>query len=188
MDTIYSCRKYFGVPDGAYLYTDLNLNEKLEIDKSSDRMRHILGRFEGMASEYYEDFRNNDKSFIDLPLRAMSKLTRNILGAINYEKIKNKRESNFRYLHDKLKARNILNIIEPEGAFAYPYYVKNGLSIRKVLISKRIYVATLWPNVLQNNAGDSIEYNYVANILPLPCDQRYTNEDMDLIVKELENV
>lgn len=28
-DTFYSCRKYFGVPDGAYLYTDCYLDEGL---------------------------------------------------------------------------------------------------------------------------------------------------------------
>ena len=53
IDTIYSCRKYFGVPDGAYLSTDVALNEILEEDKSSSRMKHILGRFEGQASDYY---------------------------------------------------------------------------------------------------------------------------------------
>ena len=30
-DTLYSCRKYFGVPDGAVLYTDLEI-EPLEKD------------------------------------------------------------------------------------------------------------------------------------------------------------
>lgn len=188
IDTIYSCRKFFGVPDGAYLSTDTILDEELEIDSSSDRMSHILGRFEGKASDYYEDFRNNDNSFSELPLRVMSKLTRNILGAINYERIKKIRESNFSYLHERLKANNILNIREPEGAFTYPYYVKNGIDIRKKLIDKRIYIPTLWPNVLQNNSADTIEYDYAANILPLPCDQRYTQKDMDLIVKELKNV
>ena len=37
IDTIYSCRKYFGVPDGAYLSTKTFLEYPLEIDES--RMR-----------------------------------------------------------------------------------------------------------------------------------------------------
>ena len=162
IDTIYSCRKYFGVPDGAYLHTDVILNEKLEVDKSSNRMRHMLGRFEGKASDYYEDFRNNDNYFNHLPLRAMSKLTRNILGAINYERIKKIRESNFSYLHDRLKANNKLSIKKPEGAFAYPYYTKNGISIRSKLAKKKIYIPTLWPNVLRENDMNSIEYDFAA--------------------------
>ncbi|MGO1470263.1 MAG: hypothetical protein ACTHW2_09610, partial [Tissierella sp.] len=82
IDTIYSLRKYFGVPDGAYLSTDRILEEKLEEEKSSHRMKHILGRFEGEASTYYNDFKENDESFKELPIKRMSKLTRNILGAI----------------------------------------------------------------------------------------------------------
>ena len=38
IDTIYSCRKFFGVPDGAYLSTNKRLSEELEIDISRERM------------------------------------------------------------------------------------------------------------------------------------------------------
>ena len=38
IDTIYTCRKYFGVPDGAYLKTDRKLDEELDIDVSYQRM------------------------------------------------------------------------------------------------------------------------------------------------------
>ena len=102
VDTIYSCRKFFGVPDGAYLSTDTVLNEELEIDVSKDRMVHILGRFEGNASDYYNDFKENDASFKLEPLKYMSKLTRNILGAIDYEKVKRTRNENYAYLADRL--------------------------------------------------------------------------------------
>lgn len=84
IDTIYSCRKFFGVPDGAYLSTDSLLEEELEIDISKHRMSHILGRFEGVASDYYNDFQENDDLFKSEPLKYMSKLTKNILGAIDY--------------------------------------------------------------------------------------------------------
>ena len=80
IDTIYSCRKFFGVPDGAYLSTNKRLSEELEIDISRERMTHILGRYEGMASDYYSHFQNNDASFKSEPLKYMSKLTHNILG------------------------------------------------------------------------------------------------------------
>ena len=55
IDTIYSCRKFFGVPDGAYLSTDCKLEEDLPDDVSSGRLKHLLGRFEtGSASTYYQ--------------------------------------------------------------------------------------------------------------------------------------
>jgi len=186
IDTIYSCRKYFGVPDGAYLSTDAILEYSLEIDKSKNRMDHILGRFEGQASDYYKKFKENDANFKKMPLRKMSKLTKNILGAIDYANVRKTRNVNFNYLHENLNSRNILNIKMPDGAFAYPYYVKNGIEIRKKLAQKKIYVPILWPNVLQENDENTIEYDYAANILPLPCDQRYTVDDMNMLVKELK--
>lgn len=187
IDTIYSCRKFFGVPDGAYLSTNAILEEKLEEDKSSNRMKHILGRFEGQASEYYEEFRMNDETLKDLPLKKMSKLTKNILGAIDYCRVLETRNRNFKYLHDKLRATNVLNLMIPEGAFAYPYYVEDGIQVRKKLIDKKIYIPLLWPNVLKENDEISIEYNFAANILPLPCDQRYTIEDMSYLIEEVKN-
>ena len=48
-----------------------------------------------------------------------------------------------------------------------------------------IYIPILWPNVLENISDNQIEYQYVLNILPLPCDQRYDLEDMISIVDKL---
>ncbi|QII82421.1 hypothetical protein [Jeotgalibaca arthritidis] len=188
IDTIYSLRKYFGIPDGAYLSTDKILEEKLEEEKSGHRMNHILGRFEGEASTYYNDFRRNDESFKTLPLKKVSRISRNILGAIDYEAVRLRRNKNFQFLNEILSASNHLNISVPEGPFAYPYYAENGIEIRKKLARKKIYIPTLWPNVLQDKNEKSIEYDYAANILPLPCDQRYGLEDMECIVREINNL
>lgn len=185
VDTIYSSRKYFGVPDGAYLSTDSKIDEVLEIDYSSSRMSHILGRYEGKASDYYDKFRENDKSFIDLPLKKMSNLTHNLLGAIDYEFVIKSRTKNYEFLHENMALKNKLGLIVPYGPYSYPYHIENGIFIRKKLAEKKIYVPTLWPNVLRIKDEKSIEYDYAANILPLPCDQRYTIEDMKEIVKEL---
>lgn len=38
VDTIYTCRKFFGVADGAILYTESLLNEEITQDESHDRM------------------------------------------------------------------------------------------------------------------------------------------------------
>lgn len=186
IDTIYSCRKFFGVPDGAYLSTNVKLKKNIEIDKSKDRFNHLLGRFEENANDYYKDFKNNEKNFLDLPLKYMSKLTQNILGAIDYKKIIKKRNENFSYLHKILKPINQLNLIMPNGPYAYPLYLKNGNEIRKKLIKDKIYVPILWPNVLKNVDINSFEYNLALNILPLPIDQRYNIEDMKIILKELD--
>ena len=46
VDTFYSARKFFGVPDGAYLYTDKFLNVELEQDVSCQRCEHLLRRID----------------------------------------------------------------------------------------------------------------------------------------------
>lgn len=42
IDTIYSCRKFFGVPDDAYLSTDCLLEEDLPEDMLSSRLKHLF--------------------------------------------------------------------------------------------------------------------------------------------------
>lgn len=180
VDTVYSCRKFFGVPDGGYVSTDATLNEPLEVDVSMGRMRHILGRFEGSAREFFADFKQSDEEFDKIELRSMSKLTHNILSAIDYDFVKAKRESNFKYLHKHLGAINILDVKLVAGPYAYPFYCENGHDVRKALADKNVFIATLWPNVL--DCAGTLEKDYAQNILPLPCDQRYNQEDMKQIV------
>ncbi len=184
IDTIYSLRKFFGVPDGAYLSCDVALNEEISQDISMNRMKHILGRYEGeSASLYYSDFKSNDASFKEEPLKYMSRLTHNILGAIDYERARMAREENYKHLEKELGKRNKLDFKMPKGPYAYPFYCENGMDIKKRLAEKKIFVATLWPNVLDMNG--TLEKDFAENILPLPVDQRYSEDDMKYIVKEL---
>lgn len=184
IDTIYSCRKFFGVPDGGYAYTDAEFQDTIPVDVSMERMKHILGRFEGnSASDYYDYFNNNDESFKEIELRHMSKLTHNILGAIDYQAAKRQREENFLFLSKALGERNLLEVNCPPGPYAYPFYIQNGMKIKKQLAKRKIYVATLWPNVI--GTGLDIETEFTENILPLPCDQRYSEVDMQRVVNAI---
>ncbi len=184
-DTIYSCRKFFGVPDGAYLATDCVLNEELPTDNSDKRTSHIYGRIKDGASAHYAEFKANDDAFEHLPLMKMSALTHKMVSEIDYQKVKEIREKNYLYLHEQLGKENKLNLRIPEGPYAYPFYCENGMEIKKRLAENKIYVATLWPNVLELNG--STEKDYTENILPLPCDQRYNEEDMKYIIERIND-
>jgi hypothetical protein len=118
----------------------------------------------------------------------MSKLTHNILGAINYERVRQIRNENYAYLERELGKQKKLKLTTPDGAFAYPFYVENGIEIRKALVKKKINIPTLWPNVLNDTLEECFEYKFVKNILPLPCDQRYGIEGMEYIVRYMKNV
>lgn len=185
IDTIYSCRKFFGVPDGAYLYTDTKLKENILEDESKERFKHLLGRVEKDASSSFKEYKENEETLLNIDLAYMSKSTELILNALNYAEIKKKRTENFKYLNTLLKNSNKLKFKNIVGAYMYPYYTDNADAIRKKLIENKIYVPILWPNVLKQSK-DKISYNYALNILLLPCDQRYGKKEIDKIFKILK--
>lgn len=181
VDTLYTCRKFFGVSDGAILYTDKKL-ENLPIDESHDRMHFLLGRYEKSASEFYNEYVANNDFLEYEPIKLMSRLTNNILHGIDYEYVKNRRTENFTYLNEKLFSVNKLQLKIPQGAFMYPLYVNNGGVLRKKLQERKIYIPILWPSVFAICTDDELEYDMAKNILPLPVDQRYSLEDMKYLV------
>ncbi len=185
VDTLYTCRKFLGVPDGAFLYTDADLEEELQIDESFERMHFLLGRFERSASEFYGEYAANNHLFADEPIKEMSKLTKNFLHAIDYQIVRQRRTENFTVLHDALKEINLLQLAIPEGAFMYPFYLENGAAIRKQLQTRKIYIPTLWPNVIEDCGENTIEADMASNILPIPVDQRYTVSDMKYLIEEI---
>ena len=186
IDAVYSCRKFFGVPDGGYAATDAVLPYELPMDISKDRMKHILGRFEETGSAYYADFQENDESFYTMPLKKMSALTQNILAAIDYDAVRSKRNANYRLLDQMLGDLNSLKLMQPDGPYCYPFYCQNGMEIKKQLAANKIYVATLWPNVLKYDC--TIEKDFAENILPLPCDQRYDESDIMHMVNCIRSI
>lgn len=187
VDTLCTCRKYFGVPDGAFLYTDAAPIGELPRDESFSRMGFLLGRFERTANEFYGDFRANEERFEALPVMAMSRLTRNLLHGIDYAAVERRRRENFSYLHERLKDRNGL-ALRQTGTFMYPLLLENGKALRKKLQAEKIYIPTLWPDVFQMSEPGSTEYAMAENILPLPIDQRYTTEDMAYMLDRLEQL
>ena len=189
IDTLYSCRKFWGVSDGAYLSTDASLTENKTVDYSAERMKHILGRYEHNAGTYYKDMLENAAKYDGMELRQMSKLTQNLLKAVDYDRAKKKREENYRILGELLPSESIFNQTVPEGPFAYPYFHADGMKLRRYLAEKKIFVPTYWKNIIENSETKSLEYTWAANILPLPCDQRYSVEDMKYmasVVRECE--
>ena len=185
VDTIYTCRKYFGVPDGAFLYTDAELTEELPTDVSFERMRHLLGRFEETASDHYREYTANEEALSAEPIKRMSALTNNLLRGIDYKRVKAVRERNYRFLQNELGGLNRLDLCDRAGTFMYPLLLENGAEIRKKLQERKIYVPTLWPDVFQTCSYSDTEYFLAGNILPLPVDQRYSLTDIQYMAREV---
>lgn len=185
---IYSPRKFFGLPDGGIALTTDVFHDKLERDKSYDRCSHLLKRIDTDASYGYQDFHNNSTMLIGQPIKRMSALTKRILDSIDYERARTKRRSNFERLHKALDASNRIQIPDFDS-FACPMvypYLTNDCTLRQRLISNKIFVATYWPNVLEWCDASSLDHTLTTQIIPLPIDQRYEDEDMARILKVME--
>ncbi|GLR65076.1 hypothetical protein [Marinospirillum insulare] len=182
--TIYSPRKFFGVPDGGLLATNLDITEPEEIDTGSiDRASHLLKRLAGEPEDGYSDYQENENSLNNLQPKKMSQLTERLLASIDYESIKEIRNANFIYLHDKFKHLNELEIESFDAPLSYPLlsYQDRGVE----LIKKRIFTPTYWPDALDRCKGNQEEY-LINNLYPLPIDQRYSKNDMDRLIISLK--
>jgi hypothetical protein len=188
-DTIYSCRKFFGVPDGAYLYLDKIDFEGFPQDISIDRFFHLIKRFEYGAEEGYSDFKKNEENLIGQPIKKMSKLTQSLMCNIDYEFIRKKRIENFKYLHDNLFNINELDfdLANTSVPMLYPF-LSNILDLKQKFIEKKIFVATYWPNVLEWTKKDSLEYKYTTQIIHLPIDQRYGINEIEYILSIIKGL
>lgn len=125
----------------------------------------------------------NNKLFATEPVKRMSRLTENLLHGIDNDVVAKRRQENFDFLDAEFRDINELNLKTVYGAFMYPLLIQNGSEIRKALQKEKIYIPTLWPNVLKECPVDSLEYHYAADILPIPIDQRYGKEDMKRIAE-----
>lgn len=189
MHTLYTCRKYFGVPDGGYLYTKCLLEKDLPETKNNiHSMEHLLGRFEENAQNYYQAFQQNEERIEKEPLGMMSKYTQNILRGLDYDTILEIRRDNFEYLKKHLMDINELDLADANGTYMYPLLCKNGAKIRSELQKRKIYVPCLWPNVACLEEKESTAVKLAQNIVPLPIDQRYNEADMNYIVKMINEI
>lgn len=189
IDTFYTCRKFFGVPDGAYLYCEQELDEDIEQDYSYDRMAHLVKRIDLSAEEGFKDFRRVDEGLDNLPIRMMSKLTKCMMQGIDYEATAQRRRDNYQIMHKALAKENNIELPLEEDAIpmVYPYLVPlKGL--REKLIENKIFVARYWPNVLECAKPDDIDYLLAYQMQPLPIDQRYGEEEMKRIISIINNV
>lgn len=191
VDTFYSPRKFFGLPDGGYLYTQNTITTKLDTDYSYLRFKHLLGRADKSAEEFYSAFKKNDADLGNSSVKIMSKLTHKILASINYEEVEKRRKANFNYLSQNLQKRNQLSLEHAESytPMVYPFLIGNGNFLKKKLLKNRIFIATYWPNVtIWLDRNHHWEAYLQENLVAIPVDQRYTEEDIEEIVKLINKI
>lgn len=197
--SIYSLRKFFGVPDGAYLRPAISGKENYESNEAMFDTTHLVGRIEKGPELYYKEYKKSEKKLSESGIRPMSRFTEKLINAIDHDQVKEARINNYNYLQKEL---GDINAIEPdltlklgkwsdgEVPLVYPYLHQKGEELKKELIKNKVFVASYWLEVLNNNHSSKFEKFFTKNMVPLPIDQRYTKIEMDIIaniVKEFNN-
>ena len=104
-----SARKFFGVPDGAFLYSPIDIDLNQIIIPNVVFYKHLINRLIGKQDKAYKQFRFSENK-IDFKIKNISDLSLKILKNVDYHKVKEKRIKNFNYLNKKLNGFNRLKL------------------------------------------------------------------------------
>ncbi len=188
---IYSCRKFVGVPDGAYVIGE---NVSKYIDEyaqcySSDTALFLLQRIEyGCEGKAYSSRRKNEYRIDTEDCMKMSALTNTILDGVDYEFIKKKRRENFFIASELFDDINRINAMQYYDAscvpMIYPIVVEDDSLLCKLQEAK--HFQGHWWSYLQNEMPkDSFEYWLSRYVIPVTIDQRYGKEELCYIKEKM---
>ena len=186
--TIYSPRKFFGLPDGGIALCELRLSTGFEKSVSYDLCSHLLKRLDLGANAGYADFQTNDSSLKNREIQAMSHLTIALMGNIDYDFARQRRLENFMTLHSVLGQQNQIKIAlsDDDVPMVYPFRTDDA-TLRARLIENQIFIAKYWPSEPNSDCMSSVPAQSMADtIIPLPIDQRYDENDMKRILEVVQ--
>jgi len=191
--TVYSCRKFVGTPDGAYVVgKDAHrFVEEYPQGFSSDTAVFLLMRIEyGCEGKGYEARRKNEHRIDAEDCMQMSKLTRSLMDAEDYERNRLKRRKNFAYAHELMGVANCINPMcymdEDTVPMVYPLLVEDDKLIYKLLDAKH-FQGHWWSYICNEQPQDSFEYWLSRYVIPITIDQRYGKVEIDYLANVILN-
>lgn len=188
--TVYSPRKFVGVPDGGLLVTSgLGVIEPESEDAGSiDRMRHLHLRMAYSAQDGYQAFLEAENTLGNTEPLRMSRLTKRILTSIDLEAVKRCRRENYLALATRLDKYNRHKwVLGSESVpLCYPLLVDaNVENLKTKLAKKGIYIPTYWTESKGRVQLGSIGQRLINCCLAVPCDQRYSPGEMSYLADEI---
>lgn len=182
---IFSCRKFIGVPDGAYLVGKNTRAKELKAGSSWENYSFVCKAHDVGTNEAYSGSLENEER-LGQRKEGMSELTRKVLQGIDYSFIAKKREENFRKMHELLENINRLKLKSGEGIpYCYPLWAPRGTGrrLKEKLLKEHIYIPTLWKECAEVCGEGSLEVEWMNDLICLPVDQRYTAEDIEFLAE-----
>lgn len=184
-----SCRKFFGVPDGAFLYP------AREIDAEYSRNRnfiidHLFLRLDGRQKEAFAAYQQNEMLQDCVPYR-ISMFSEKILKGADHGFAASRRRANFQVYHFELSGLNQLGALAlPDEAtpFCYPLLLNKKIT-PSYFHEKSIFIPMLWKEVAERRQdGFHLEKGISENMLALPLDQRYSEEDLHFVINAIKEL
>ena len=190
---VYSCRKFVGAPDGAYV---LGKDAHKYVEEypqcySSDTAAFLLKRIEyGCEGKGYEARSINEHRIDAEDCMKMSKLTRTLMDAEDYEYNTRKRKENFAYAHQLLGGINKIDptmyMDEETIPMVYPLVVEEDKCIQRLFEAKH-FQGHWWSYICEEQPEDTFEHWISRYVIPITIDQRYGKEEIDYLVNVIKN-
>jgi hypothetical protein len=184
-----SARKFFGVPDGGFLYSPQYIEDKYTLNKPRFN-DHLWLRLLGEYDEATQSFLQNE-THQTLDLKGMSRLTRQILYAVDYSNVARIRKKLYRHLDRFLRPKNglsadILDLEVNAVPYCYPFLPKKTVS-KEDLEHNDILLADNWSEILgRDTEGYAFEKNLSEKLLLLPIDHRLDIQDAQRIIDTVQ--
>lgn len=192
---VYSARKFFGVPDGAYVIGKPYMNDAdmYQKDYSSDTSLFLLQRIEyGCEGKAYKNRTVNEERLDNSDVLYMSDLTHRLLDGIDYENAIKKRIENFETAHNLLGNENKIDVKKYfDGTcvpMVYPFVCERE-ELLDFLIKHKHFQGRWWSYLVKLMPEDSIEYKLSKFMVPITIDQRYDKnqiEELCLLIKGMQ--
>ena len=186
---VYSCRKFVGAPDGAYVigknahkYTD-----QYPLCYSSDTAAFLFQRIEyGCEGKGYQARSLNEHRLDVEDCMRMSRLTRAIMDAEDYEFNRSTRKRNFNYAHELFSGINkidpLLYMDDDTIPMVYPLVVEDEDLLPSLQAAKH-FQGHWWSYICQEQPKESFESWISRYIIPITIDQRYGKKALDYIAR-----
>lgn len=202
--SIISLRKWFGIPDGGIAISNNNLfNKTLIVKKSFYDFVYLRLKYAILKNFYLNKIINKKDSFreirdkaeelanLTIRLNTMSNISKIILNSVDFNNIIYRRRMNFKYLlsyFEDLDKIEILckNLGEGICPIGFPIIATKRDVLRDYLASNNIYCPIHW--LLPEEIPKKFDYSYFLsqNIITIPCDQRYSIEDTEVMVRKVK--
>lgn len=179
-----SARKYFGVPDGAYLYPPHDHSISIDLPRySPPSIDHLINRLIGDRELAYQQNLAYEEA-LSPNLEKMSHFSEKMLQAIDYQKVIEIRQENFSWLHEQLSSYNqlIINVPPNTTHFRYPFLPIN-LIPKGPFYAQQLFIPSFWSDVHHREIeGFTWEKQLSKQLFPLPIDHRYRKDDLKRLV------